>query len=305
MLKTIETQETETINGSPELLVSTVDALPLLATVDDQQFETERLENIQVLVDEFASETKRRRRKFWLALTLTSGVMLPLFGIIGYLVSRMPTDAVPLLTGSSLLLMLGSFALPVRAMTLTRPSERQHSIINTLIASNDVRAVDPLMSFIGTTHRATRDLLVAALIALLPRLKESDSVGLSDTTQRSLVFIAGWAKSGMMRKQYGELWVDFVVSSLKALANVGDNRALQPVEALATGDATAGDRQRIQQAAVECLEPLRRRLERDRVGQHLLRSSAEPQSEVDMLLIPAIENHVADERELPRPSAEK
>ncbi len=302
MLKTTEQQDQTSDDYGYVRIVPVEDRQTAQITPAKQVLEPESFENIQSLVDEFTAETKRRRRRWWVSWAVTAGSIAPLFGLIAYLIARAPMNYLPVLTGSSLLLALISFVLPISAMSLVRPTKKQRSITDTLIASSDVRAVDQLMAGLGTADKATRDLMVAALIKLLPRLRECDNLWLSGATHRGLVWSMGWAHSGLMRKYYGKLWADFVISDIKALASVGDGRALGPLEALASGIATTDDAKRIQHAAIECLEPLRKRVERDRGGQHLLRPSAQPDSQVDLLLVPATEIPVADARELPRPS---
>jgi hypothetical protein len=296
-------QQTESDAINSELLVQISSDEPVLTATEDHVLEQEHLENVQTLLDESSSETKRRNRLRWLISGAMTGGALTLLGSISFLIPRVSSGNLWLLPVPSMLaLLIPCLAcIPLTSLSM-RPSKKQQTIIDCLIAGNDVRSVGPLLNGLGTSSKVSRGLMVRALISQLPRLQESDNVWLSDANHRGLLALVQWANSGIMRKYYGDRWDDLVVASVQALSDVGDSRALKPIEALATGNTSTEAGKRIQLAARDCLEQLRKRVDRYRVGQHLLRSSAEPDLQGDMLLKPVAETSNAYVQELPRPS---
>lgn len=302
MLKMTDGKELVTGRDATERLVAQSVTIAPPAILDAHGLNPVSLGPVQALVDELAREMNHRKRSFWITLAAVVGSLLSLFAVLNSLITTVPVSYVPLLLRVSHLLALVPYALLVPAILLVRPSARRRNIIGTMISCDDVRTVDPLLNNLGTANMAIRDLIVTRLSMLLPQLEERDNIWLSESANKMLIGVVAGANSGLMRKLYGKQWQAFVVSAIKALGQVGDYRAVGPVRALATGVAETDDARLIQQAARESLEPLLKRIEQERVGLHLLRSSEQPDSGVDTLLKPVIETPVTDTGELPRPS---
>jgi hypothetical protein len=303
MLNTTGQQTAERAIGNTESLVSTAEFHTTQATVEDQKLEQVSLQNIQALLDEFTCESKRRSQLTLLLTRVSTVSTLLLFGLNLFLHRGFP--AVNWWSVGSVLTLMTviPFLTITPIIAFVRPSPKQYAIIDRLIDCNDLRAIDPLFGGLFSKHKATRLMVIKALIALLPKISEGDAERIPLSTRQSLAHVLKYVNSPPPGKYLGDLPVDFVIATLNALQLVGDSSALEIVEALASGVATTDDAKHIKATAMECLEPLRRRGERDRVGQHLLRSSTQPALPMDTRLIPAMEPIDVAASELPRPSA--
>jgi hypothetical protein len=164
------------------------------------------------------------------------------------------------------------------AITLTLSGTlRLRAMMGELAAAADLRTAGPLLEVAEMPDSGASVVAALLLTALLPRLRSSDT-GLLTDRQRAAIGHAILTNPGNP---------DFIVAALKALEQVGDERALPVVEGLAAGRIAAADPARVRVAAQECLPYLRTRSEEVRANQTLLRASALSDAPSDGLLRPA------------------
>lgn len=139
---------------------------------------------------------------------------------------------------------------------------------------DDLRAVGPLADALATGDKDMRAVAEEPLMRLLPRLQASDSA-LLNVTQREALVNALWKAKP-----------EFALVVLKALEQIGDEKALPMVERLARGDKDIDAR--VTEAAKECLPALRMRAENAKAAQTLLRGSGISNVAPDTLVRPAM-----------------
>lgn len=150
----------------------------------------------------------------------------------------------------------------------------QRAEVERLAASDDVRAVGPLIDALKSSDRQTRAVIENALIRLLPRLLAADSEILN-VEQRNVLYRA---LQGMN--------TELILAILRAFEQVGDGNAIPYVDRLASGmgkGQVVRDK-RVREAAQMCLPFLAARLSRQRGSQTLLRASSAPAPPTDNLL---------------------
>jgi hypothetical protein len=153
-----------------------------------------------------------------------------------------------------------------------------------LAAFDDVRIVGPLAEALQYGGADTRDAARRTLLRLLPKMQSSDASRLSDR-QRDCLY-------ALLESSDTEL----VLAILKALEQIGDDRAVLYVEALTVSRDTA-----IREAAVACLPFLKARAEQQRLSQTLLRASRAADTTPELLLRPARGTGETDPQQLLRP----
>jgi hypothetical protein len=135
--------------------------------------------------------------------------------------------------------------------------------------STDSRAVGALAQLCRSTQFfSAAGFHVSLLLKLLPKVKAGDARYISDRQMEALLDLL------VVRIQDRPLadWTELPLAILKALEQIGDSRAIEPVRRLTTGRLN----QRYHQAAKECLSILEQRgEERDHNRFLLLPSSAE------------------------------
>jgi hypothetical protein len=263
------------------------------------------MDNTQTIIGEFTGEVKRRNTRIFVVLAGLAASNLLLLGLIEYLIPILHIHHWLLKVLIALQLLIPIVISCFLVMPLTKASRGLQVNMARLAASKDVRAISPLLALSSIRNRNTRRLVGGALTSLLPHLQERDLAWLTNDDVNCILLMALVAKSGGMRRLYGHSAADLVVAVLHAVGEIGDKRILDAVTVLAKREAPTDADLRIQEAARECLTRLQARIERDCVGQHLLRSSAPPEKAVDTLLIPAVEPTDVAACELPRPSALK
>jgi hypothetical protein len=116
---------------------------------------------------------------------------------------------------------------------------------------------------------STVDIAMKALLKLLPTVKASDARYVSDDQMQALLALL------MVRNRHRinlRRFINLPLAVLKALEQIGDSRAIEPVRSLTKGKSNS----LYHQAARECLAVLEeRRVDRDRDRFLLLPSSVE------------------------------
>ncbi len=152
----------------------------------------------------------------------------------------------------------------------TRHRKRIGKIVRGLASCEDLRVIGPLLE---RMHEADEDAKWRAMLAvkdLLPRLRPSDSELLNPAQKMRLYQVLQ------------DHDAQTCIAALQAIANIGDSRALPPVEGLIHSPNVD-----IRRAAAFALPALQERARRERESQTLLRGSAAPVMGGDILLRPA------------------
>ena len=154
-------------------------------------------------------------------------------------------------------------------------NERRKRTVEALTKANDVRIVGPLCDALGFRDEGMAKIAGEALIGILPRLQASDSRLLNDEQR---VKLYGILSSGDK---------PLVLATLKALEQIGDEKAIPIVEKLANRQRLAETKaNEVRDAANHCLPFLRECAANRKAGAELLRASG-PDTKAETLLRPA------------------
>jgi hypothetical protein len=172
------------------------------------------------------------------------------------------------------------------------PTRLQKRATKALAHCDDVRAVGPLAEALDKQDNATRDLAISALERLLPRVQAADADFLTDHQLDCLHKALTDDKARSLQP-----------ALLKAIGQIGDERFLETVEALARGEGEAKKRTAVRDSAEQCLPLLKERVNRQRAPRTLLRP-AESASGADkeVLLRPAGNSSSVAPADLLRPA---
>jgi hypothetical protein len=180
-----------------------------------------------------------------------------------------------------------------KALNCMVGSRRQKEAAQRLARHDDPHTVAWLVSFLTWSDREVRAASIQALTRLLPRLRATDAHLLEGEWRQRLY--------ETLNGDYARREPDFVIAVLKALEQIGDAAALPYVHHLAQGSPRSASRQRVQEAARDCLPFLQTRIEQQHSRQTLLRA-ASPNAAPETLLRPAAATSAADPDELLRPN---
>jgi hypothetical protein len=199
---------------------------------------------------------------------------LPLAAVAGALQITLATASPNRIIGT-LCLAAGAFTI---LFVIVRFREQYRRTTEALARTDDVRMVGPLVDRLryGRKRRRTRRVVREALIRLLPKLRASDAGLLSAEQHRRLARTLGHL--GMLGRD-----VALQLAILGAYRQIGGIQALPVVERLAHNRSRSTNRQRVREAAEECLPFLRERAEHDRSRITLLRAAAGALGEGDLL----------------------
>jgi hypothetical protein len=170
-------------------------------------------------------------------------------------------------------------------MLYTLFNRRQSKALAKLTDFDDIRALGPLLNAKNhVTDFKTTDAIYNALKRLLPTIKASDRCLLSDAGYTVLLSSLSGCYSAVSSSPSQLRFEDYYIAVLKAMEQIGDERALGIVEKIASITPKRGAKLRIHSAATECLSALLTRANAEGLG--LLRPTEE-QSD-DNLLRPAM-----------------
>ena len=208
----------------------------------------------------------RMRSRIWLAVSIVAG----LAALIDGETSPHGTPTFYVLNIGYSLVVSAILALPV-----VRIQARLRRANALLAKVDDVRAIGPLIESLHSSDRDTCQSAEWALRHLLPRLKATDANLLNERQRESLF------------RALAITHADFVLAALKALEQIGDEKAIEHVHRLVDGLGKAGKVPRVQKAAADCLAFLRVKAQRDQENRTLLRPATGADSEGTHLLRPA------------------
>lgn len=154
-------------------------------------------------------------------------------------------------------------------------SKLQKESVRKLAKMPDIRGIGYFVDALGFADKDVTREAAEALLILLPQLKASDAHLLNDE-QRSILY-----------KQIRGKDTKLILAILKALEQVGDEKAVPFVQERIDRKHSSGDVLRIQTAAQECMPALKARVEQERAAHTLLRATTANESDSDVLLRPA------------------
>lgn len=197
--------------------------------------------------------------------------------------------AISTLTGVWMVVGIAAAALAIIGLFRLTVTEAQQEIVAQLTRHGDVRIVPALITALTwpdmERHRST---VAAALAKLLPRFKASDSPLLND---RHRAILYRW-----LRRADSNLHIPI----LRAFEQIGDEKAVGPIERIARRRARTPRAQEVQSAAQDALMAIRTRGSAE--GMTLLRA-AEPAGD-EVLLRPAGDIAQKNAEHLLRPIAD-
>lgn len=178
--------------------------------------------------------------------------------------------------------MLALYLIPVLA------ANNRRKVVAILIRSADMTTLGTLIRCLEEKSSDMDVVAADALKVLLPQVKASDRQYVSD------------AEIAILLKQLDGTDFTLTVAILKALEQIGDEKALQQVERMAQLPYSRNYPKRVVEAAQECLPFLQQRAEQSRQANTLLRAS-ESSTSPETLLRAAQEETSVPPEELLRP----
>lgn len=182
---------------------------------------------------------------------------------------------------------------------LWKQIEKRKARLRLLIRAldNDPRALGPLAQLCCFAQLVSAfDLAAEPLLKLLPRLKPGDARHLSDEQMAALLSLL----AVRLVDRSNEHCTALALAILKALEQIGDSRAIEPVRCLTTGSSN----RRYHQAARECLAVLEQQGEARDYNRSLL-SPSSLEAGKETLLRPTAHQTEMHPEMLLRASAEK
>ncbi|MCW3055027.1 MAG: hypothetical protein JWN14_4197 [Chthonomonadales bacterium] len=184
-------------------------------------------------------------------------------------------------------------------------------ICREVILQDDVHNVGLLVDALTMRYENINQTVMDALIELLPRLQANDADLLNAEQRARLSSIL--SKSNIAKRSvtdhrastqaiYSRL-ISFRVAILQAFEHVGDSSALPIVEKLTRQEAKTVEQRRIQEAAQECLQALRLRVQQERDPKTLLRAAGSANTETETLLRAATNTQETPPEQLLRPGS--
>ena len=165
----------------------------------------------------------------------------------------------------------------------TRHRKRVGRVIRALACCEDLRVIGPLCERMDEADEDAQWRAHLSLKSLLPRLRPCDSE-LLNSAQKMRIYQLLHSRDAQT-----------CLAALQAVANVGDHRALPPVQMLAHSANLD-----IRQAALIALPALQERARREQESQTLLRGASAPVMGGDILLRPAPPVHPVNPDEMLR-----
>jgi hypothetical protein len=281
MVQQQTTPEESTVT-TPQVATPT-EALPPQATLltEHTPMESEEVEQLLATLEKEALKRKRRNKLIVGGILAFYGLMILIYIVVGIETGKFHSEFL-----SQLATMSGVFGAVAAA------TQGQKKAAKELAQFEDIRAVGPLAEALEYQDKGLRSEAEAALIRLLPRLQASDAGHLNED-QRKCLHRALYCKN-----------TSLVLAILKALEQVGDEKALPYVEKLAEGRTRRSRDRQIQADAASCLPYLKQRAEESRSRQTLLRAASALDTPADILLRPVMASADTPSEELLRPSQE-
>ena len=184
-----------------------------------------------------------------------------------------------------------------------KPRRRRRQLAKKIARLEDIRAVGPLINSLGCEDGIMHYIAIEGLIRLLPLLKASDAERITPQQRTILCQVLAQPADIPMLNTYGYIFrrpdendIRIRVAILKAFEQIGDQKVLPFVEALANGSARTAGQKQIKQAAEECLPALHLRVSQMQSSQTLLRASQAADASPETLLRAAVGSETAPDQ---------
>lgn len=186
-----------------------------------------------------------------------------------------------------------ALSMPISLRLSSAATSRQQALAKLLEEVEDVRFIGPALALlhpVETRDKATKQVARSVLKRLLPRLTATDHDLLTSAQKHSLLIL--------LTMRYDD--VDLTLAILKALEQIGDEKAIPVVEELSHEPAASVNMRRVRDAANDCLPFLRARVKQAEQSQMLLRASM-PDAPDTLLRAASAQPDVTPAEELLRP----
>ena len=230
-------------------------------------------------------QAKRKNVKYIPLALLVFVLWVVVFGFLEKIAEGYPLlhEIAHMFSSSGMYIIIGTFAL------LSGGFRRRKEIISALSQTEDIRFIGLFALCINEKDYEMRMVANSALTRLLLGMQVSDAQHISNEEMRELVTA--------LHKQKG--YPGLMRALLKGLEQIGDERALENVEALISDPDVFPA---VRQAARDCLPYLQIRAEQVKQAQTLLRASSGNEAAPETLLRPAANVLTNDEQQLLRPN---
>jgi len=246
--------------------------------------------------------TQAKRRRYWRYLFL--GFWLPATAWVVWVFSdtyrsgalSFSVMLLWLVVLPCLMVLLGVYA--DASTLLTRIIQ---NTVRALIRLQDRQAIGPLVEALDIEDSPLRLLVAEALTGLLPHLHASDACLLTDSQRGRLYRVLqrcsetarrpGYRLApNRLRAQQTSTLVELTIAILKAMEQVGDEKALPYVERMASCPAYSPAMERVRRAAQDCLPFLQMLIAQTAAIQTLLRPSGAPEAPHNLFLSPVLQS---------------
>ncbi|MDE2125440.1 MAG: hypothetical protein KGJ62_02500 [Armatimonadetes bacterium] len=204
---------------------------------------------LQIVAQEDRNRRKRRHRLLWCA-----GVYAGIFVLVAVIALQFDVHMPMFLS------MFGSMSGVLSGAVLF--SQTHRSAIRALSDFDDIRVTGAVVEALQVPDRDMYALASRALCRLLPRLRASDT-GILNVEQRAIL--------NRTLSRAAKRRPELALAILAALSQVGDEKALPAVTALAALPRGSRIRQEVVAAAQQCLPLLQQRAIAQETDRHLLR----------------------------------
>jgi hypothetical protein len=228
---------------------------------------------IEQLARQLVAEAPQRKqlRQRYAVLTVASAAATVWSAMMTTSGSEVWANVSHALAAASTVITLGTIRIIMKQL-------RDHRL-HRITTLDDVRMVGPLLDVLESSQQMweyddpSRRAIKATLTRLLPRLQVSDIAWLTADQRAAISRLLYYSTHRNYPWHFDD---DLALACLKALEQVGGSQALPYVEELSRVEGRHETRQRIRQAALECLPFLRERDRAEQAAQTLMRASQIP-----------------------------
>jgi hypothetical protein len=253
-----------------------------LPTPEDLAF----VETFRKEIEQGTADHRKARRQFWAKLVLRR-----LLGVTGAVI--VINVSLYLFGGLTALIIAFILTCAGAGVSIGEMADSAHSnVLKKVEGATDSRLVGVLIEMTSTGDFGLRQSALKALTNILPQIRASDAPYIPDTSMSTLI--------GLVNKPPD---VHLILAVLKALGQVGDERAIQVVKLLSEYPMTASEfylternANIVREVAKECLPTLISRSEQAKLRKTLLRAADVSDKETGALLRPAAASQENPER---------
>ncbi len=257
--------QTEPLSPSSDLITRINSSDRAIRREAESQVLDGRAANTELLVEILERENKKKSLRFGV---ITGTIVVILVGLM---------IALRTIGGKNNPMGFGypMYMLAVAIGAYFAPTRLQKRAARALAATDDVRAVPPLIDTLDKQDGVTKKASQVALARLLPQLTAPDAEEISTE------------KMGKLKQALDGDNRDLALAIVKAAEHIGDEEFVKPIEALAEGKGKAKKDTELQKTAQEVLPAVKELAERDHLAKTLLRPAMSETHDSSELLRPA------------------